>query len=98
MLPSPTKSKLKSYARPIGFGEVMSGESVAEVIASDHPGYAEGGIVLARTGWRTHCASYGILPLSPRDWAFWECLASRLMRTSRSSPIFCKIPCYFLGW
>jgi NADPH-dependent curcumin reductase CurA len=32
----------------------MEGESVATVIASHHPGYSEGDIVLARTGWRTH--------------------------------------------
>jgi NADPH-dependent curcumin reductase CurA len=36
---------------------VMSGESVCEVIASDRPGYAARDIVLAPTGWRTHAAS-----------------------------------------
>ena len=46
----------KSYAKPVGIGEVMSGESVCEVIASDRPGYAAGDIVLAPTGWRTHAA------------------------------------------
>src|SRR2546426_8282829 len=35
----------------------MDGESVATVIASHHPGYAEGDIVLAQTGWRTHALS-----------------------------------------
>src|SRR3954471_18440764 len=35
----------------------MDGESVATVIASHHPGYAEGDIVLAHTGWRTHALS-----------------------------------------
>jgi NADPH-dependent curcumin reductase CurA len=49
----------KSYAKPVGLGEVMAGESVAEVIASDHPDYAKGDIVLAPTGWRTHAASGG---------------------------------------
>jgi NADPH-dependent curcumin reductase len=49
----------KSYARPVGIGDVMSGESVAEIIASDHPGYAKGDIVLAHTGWRTHATSGG---------------------------------------
>jgi NADPH-dependent curcumin reductase len=44
----------KSYAKPVAVGEVMPGESVAEVIATDHPGYVEGDIVLAKTGWRTH--------------------------------------------
>src|SRR5215475_7690493 len=44
----------KSYAKPVPVGGVMEGESVATVIASLHPGYSEGDIVLARTGWRTH--------------------------------------------
>ncbi len=35
----------------------MEGESVATVIASQHPGYKEGDIVLAPTGWRTHALS-----------------------------------------
>ncbi|MGB7102319.1 MAG: NADP-dependent oxidoreductase [Xanthobacteraceae bacterium] len=49
----------KSYAKPVGIGEVMTGESVCEVIASDRPGYAAGDIVLAHTGWRTHAAWTG---------------------------------------
>ena len=40
----------KSYAKPVAIGEVMLGESVAEVIASDHPAYAKSDIVLAPTG------------------------------------------------
>jgi NADPH-dependent curcumin reductase len=46
----------KSYAKPVGIGEVMTGESVCEVRASDCPGYAAGDIVLAHTGWRTYAA------------------------------------------
>src|SRR5262249_57444075 len=49
----------KSYAKPVGVGEVMTDESVCEVIASDQAGYAAGDIVLAHTGWRTHEASAG---------------------------------------
>src|SRR5262249_60990054 len=49
----------KSYAKPVGLGEVMTAESVCEVIASDQAGYAVGDIVLAHTGWRTHAASAG---------------------------------------
>ena len=66
----------KSYAKPVGIGEVMSGESVCEVIASDRPDYAAGDIVLAPTGWRTRMR-HGTEPrcasstrhwrLSPRD-------------------------------
>jgi NADPH-dependent curcumin reductase len=46
----------KSYAKPVNVGDVMEGESVCEVTASDRAGYAVGDIVLARTGWRTHAA------------------------------------------
>src|ERR1700733_3645301 len=49
----------KSYAKPVGIGEVMTGESVCEVIATDRQGYAPGDIVLAHTGWRTHAAWEG---------------------------------------
>src|SRR6202048_2251963 len=49
----------KSYAKPVGLDEVMTGESVCEVIASDQAGYHVGDIVLASTGWRTHAASAG---------------------------------------
>jgi NADPH-dependent curcumin reductase len=47
----------KSYATPVPLGGVMQGEAVATVIASKHPGYSEGDIVLAQTGWRTHALS-----------------------------------------
>jgi NADPH-dependent curcumin reductase len=47
----------KSYAKPVSIGGVMEGESVATVIASNHPAYTEGDIVLARTGWRTYALS-----------------------------------------
>jgi NADPH-dependent curcumin reductase len=50
----------KSYARPMAIGELMAGEAVSEVIESDHPGYAAGDIVLARTGWTTHGISDGV--------------------------------------
>jgi NADPH-dependent curcumin reductase CurA len=38
----------------------MTGESVAQVLASNHPDYAEGDTVVAVTGWRTHALSDGI--------------------------------------
>jgi NADPH-dependent curcumin reductase len=50
----------KSYATPVRLGEVMTGEAVARVLASNHPGYAEGDLVVAVTGWRTHALSDGI--------------------------------------
>jgi NADPH-dependent curcumin reductase len=51
----------QSYAKAVGIGEIMTGESVCEVIASDRSGYAVGDIVLAPTGWRTHAASIAAL-------------------------------------
>src|SRR5262245_24658598 len=49
----------KSYAKPLQLGEVMTGETVAQVRTSNHSGYVEGDIVLAPTGWRTHALSDG---------------------------------------
>lgn len=53
-------SEQKSYAKPLSIGEVITGESVAEVVTSDHSDYAEGDIVLAQTGWRTYATSDGV--------------------------------------
>jgi NADPH-dependent curcumin reductase CurA len=50
----------RSYAKPLQIGDVMTGEAVARVLTSKHPGYAEGDIVVAVTGWRTHALSDGI--------------------------------------
>src|ERR1700691_4504940 len=47
----------ESYQPPTPLGDVMPGESVATVVASHHPGYSAGEIVLAHTGWRTHALS-----------------------------------------
>jgi NADPH-dependent curcumin reductase CurA len=57
----------KSYAPPVGIGKPMEGESVAQVIATRHPDYAVGDIVLARTGWRTHATvpAHGLRKLDP---------------------------------
>lgn len=47
-------SAAKSYAKPVEIGAVMEGEVVARVLASRDPAYAEGDLVLARSGWQTH--------------------------------------------
>src|ERR1700747_1408453 len=49
----------KSYAKPLQIGDVMTGEGVARVIASNRPDYSVRDIVLAQTGWRTHALSDG---------------------------------------
>jgi NADPH-dependent curcumin reductase CurA len=48
-----------SYAAPVPIGGVMEGATVCEVMASNHPGFAKGDIVLARAGWQTHALADG---------------------------------------
>src|SRR5258708_36994951 len=48
-----------SYAAPVPIGGVMEGGTACEVIASNHPSFAKGHIVLAHTGWQTHALSDG---------------------------------------
>ena len=78
----------KSYAPPLQIGDVMTGESVAEVIRSNIPDFSIGDLVLANTGWQTHYLSNGkglqkirsqIAPRSQRDLASWECRALLLI-------------------
>ncbi|HEY1679997.1 MAG TPA: NADP-dependent oxidoreductase [Candidatus Sulfotelmatobacter sp.] len=49
----------KSYAEPVKVGEVMPGESIGTIIASNDADFSEGDVVLAHTGWRTHAISRG---------------------------------------
>jgi NADPH-dependent curcumin reductase len=49
----------KSYAEPAKIGDVMPGESIGTIIASNHADFSQGDVVLARTGWRTHAISTG---------------------------------------
>ena len=49
----------KSYATPLQIGDVMTGETVAQVLVSNHSKYVKGDLVTAHTGWRTHALSDG---------------------------------------
>lgn len=49
-------SAARSYAPPVEIGAVMTGEVVAEVMASRAPGFAAGDIVLAYAGWQQYAA------------------------------------------
>ncbi len=49
----------KSYARPVGIGEVMTGGAVGQVAASKHPKFSEGDIVFGNTGWQSYALSNG---------------------------------------
>ncbi len=43
-------------ATHVGLGDVMYGSTVSEVMASNHPDYAVGDIVVGSTGWREYAA------------------------------------------
>jgi NADPH-dependent curcumin reductase CurA len=49
----------QTYAVAIQVGEVMTGETVGEVVASAHPDFAVGDIVVGARGWQTHCVAEG---------------------------------------
>ncbi len=55
----------KSYAEPVQIGEVMTGQVVAEVMASDLQGFEKGDFVLAGSGWQDYALSDGtqVMPL-----------------------------------
>ena len=42
----------KSYAKPVALGAVMEGQTAGEVVASRHPGFAPGDVVLGGYGWQ----------------------------------------------
>ena len=48
-----------SYAAPVPINDVMEGEGVSEVIASNNPKFAKGDIVAIRSGWQSHALSDG---------------------------------------
>ncbi len=52
-------SDRNSYAPPVQIGEVMTGESIGEVVASRAPGFAAGDVVLGSRGWQTHSVTPG---------------------------------------
>ncbi len=47
-------SDAPSYARPVGLGEVMTGQAVCVVEASHAPGFEPGDLVLAVAGWQDY--------------------------------------------
>jgi NADPH-dependent curcumin reductase CurA len=49
----------QTYAVAIGIGEVMTGETVGEVIASNHHDFTVGDIAVGARGWQTHAVSKG---------------------------------------
>ncbi len=49
-------SSAKSYAPSVEIGDVMVGESIAEVVRSHAAGWTAGDIVRCQTGWQSHAA------------------------------------------
>jgi hypothetical protein len=47
----------QTYAQAVGIGEVMTGETIGEVIASADPRFAPGEVVVGARGWQTHCVT-----------------------------------------
>lgn len=48
-----------NYSPPVAIGDPMRSFAVGEVVASRHPGYAEGDVVEGLLGWQTHVVSDG---------------------------------------
>jgi NADPH-dependent curcumin reductase CurA len=48
-----------SYAQPVGIGQVMTGGTVGEVVASNHPDFKVGDIVEDRLGWQEYAIGPG---------------------------------------
>ena len=56
--------------KPLPIGEVMRGRGVGYVVASRHPGFAEGDVVHGPFGWQDYAVSDGSgLTFKMRDWA-----------------------------
>ena len=49
----------QTYAQPVNPGDVMTGETVGEVIASAHADFAPGDVAVGARGWQTHSVTPG---------------------------------------
>ncbi|HUB16632.1 MAG TPA: NADP-dependent oxidoreductase [Acetobacteraceae bacterium] len=49
----------QTYGVAIQVGEVMTGETVGEVVASADPQFVPGDVVVGARGWQTHCVAEG---------------------------------------
>ncbi len=60
-------SDAKSYAEPVGLGEVMTGGTVSEVVTSNNDDFQPGDIVVGLLGWQSHAVSdgTGVLKVDP---------------------------------
>lgn len=51
--------EVQSYAPAVQIGEVMTGETAGEVVASAHPAFAAGDLVVGSRGWQSHSVTPG---------------------------------------
>lgn len=51
---------VKSYAKPVQIGEVMTGGVVGEVIESNHPDYKAGDFAVGQFGWQEYAITDGV--------------------------------------
>ena len=49
----------RSYTAPFAIGEALTGGAVGEVVASNHPDFAPGDVVLHHDGWREYALVHG---------------------------------------
>jgi NADPH-dependent curcumin reductase len=52
-------NEARSYAPPQALGEVMGGTTAGDVVASNHPGFAEGDRVVGLGGWQLYAIDSG---------------------------------------
>ena len=52
-------SAVPNYSTPVAIGEVMRAFAAGTVVASRHPGYAEGAAVMGMLGWQEYAISNG---------------------------------------
>jgi NADPH-dependent curcumin reductase CurA len=52
-------SAVANYSQPVGIGEVMRSFAAGTVVASMHPGFAEGDKVMGMLGWQQYAVSDG---------------------------------------
>jgi NADPH-dependent curcumin reductase CurA len=52
-------SAVANYSTPVGIGEVMRAFSAGRVVASRHPLYGEGDLVMGMLGWQDYALSDG---------------------------------------
>ena len=52
-------NETKSYAASVQIGDVMTGETVGEVVESENPKFAAGDTVCSRSGWQQYAISDG---------------------------------------